>query len=176
MSERNMALLSQSEIDTLIAFLSGEKDNTAMSSEVLSQDSIDKLINLIRNTGDADEGLKLVLPVSVAEGEEINSFFRTSDDTYTDGCSYALCYEKRDGEVYISGRNSVSGKLVPIRPCDVTGDGEKWGRCVLPVLLKTVAQNFRLEIGQEALNAAAADYAEVVFGDANAVLPALYLG
>ena len=45
MMETNFSLLSQEEIDTLIAFLS-EKSNF-VESEVLSQDSIDKLACLV---------------------------------------------------------------------------------------------------------------------------------
>ena len=49
MLDTNFSLLSQEEIDTLIEFLT--ESTSVLESEVLSQESIDKLISMLRFYG-----------------------------------------------------------------------------------------------------------------------------
>lgn len=59
MSDTNFSLLSQDEIDTLVEFLT--EKSTDIESDVLSQESIDKLISMMRVYGKKPAGNRSVL-------------------------------------------------------------------------------------------------------------------
>ena len=59
MLDTNFSLLSQEEIDTLIEFLT--ESTSALESEVLSQESIDKLISMMRLYGKKPAGTHNIL-------------------------------------------------------------------------------------------------------------------
>ena len=77
MSEKNMTLLSQKEIDTLIEFLSGEDWRKGASNDVLNQESVDRLIALIRSSHVRRRlgGLRMV----VERSEELKKFYAERD-------------------------------------------------------------------------------------------------
>ena len=179
MSKQNMALLSQNEIDTLISFLSGEKDKSGVGSEVLSQDSIDKLISLIKTGNAVSDQFKVHLPVSTSENEKIIAFFKNADKSYSDSAAYELLFEKKRGKISVSGKNTQSGALVPIRPCDVA-DGaptseDNWGACIMPAMFDLIATYFHIKYTKDTMDAVCSVFAKVMFGKEDAVIPAVYL-
>ena len=179
MSKQNMALLSQSEIDTLISFLSNEKDKSGVGSEVLSQDSIDKLISIIKTGNATSEQFKIHLPVSTSENEKVVAFFKNADKTYSDTAAYELLFEKKRGKISVNGKNTQSGALVPIRPCDVA-DGapaseDNWGACIMPALFDLIASHFHIKYTKDTMDAVCAVFAKVMFGKEDASIPAVYL-
>ena len=179
MSKQNMALLSQSEIDTLISFLSSEKDKSGVGSEVLSQDSIDKLISLIKTGNAASEQFAVNLPVSTSEDAKIIDFFKKADKTYSDKATYELLFEKKRGKISVNGKNTQSGALVPIRPCDVA-DGapaseDNWGACIMPSMFDLIATYFHIKYTKDTMDVVCSTFAKVMFGKEDATIPAVYL-
>ena len=179
MSEQNMALLSQNEIDTLISFLTNEKGKGSVGSEVLSQNSIDKLINLIKSNSDAPHRLQFHLPISMSDDEKIISFFSRSDNTYTDTAVYELLFEVKDGKACLCGKNVESGAIVPIRPCDVSDEIEEddtdWGACVMPNVFNLVAGYLHLQYSQDTMDAVVRQFAKVTYGDEDAKVSRIYM-
>ena len=94
MSEKNMTLLSQKEIDTLIEFLRGEDWRKRSNNEVLNQESIDRLIALIRSSHGRRRlgGLRMV----VERSEELKEFYATQDEDYTDQSVYEMAVGVRE--------------------------------------------------------------------------------
>jgi len=179
MSKQNMALLSQSEIDTLISFLSTEKDKNGVGSEVLSQDSIDKLINIIKSGSVAEHKFQMHLPIAMTDDEKIIAFFSSADDTYSKTAAYELLFEKKGSQVNICGKNKESGALVPIRPCDIveasSADEDSWGKCIMPAVFDQVAGFLHLKYTQDTMDEVCAVFAKVMYGKADAKIPKVYL-
>ena len=177
MSKQNMALLSQSEIDTLISFLSNEKDKSGVGSEVLSQESIDKLISIIK-TGNQEHKFQMHLPVSMSDDEKVIAFFSSSDKTYSESAAYELLFGVEKGSGCLNGKNKESGALVAIRPCDVT-EGSKdeadWGKCIMPSLFDLVAGFLHLKYTQDTMDAVCENFAKVMYGKKDAKIPKVYL-
>ncbi len=179
MSEKNMTLLSQKEIDTLIEFLRGEDWRKRSNNEVLNQESIDRLIALIRSSHGRRRlgGLRMV----VERSEELKEFYATQDEDYTDQSVYEMAVGVReDGQLELAACNKASGKQIPIWPehllkLSFTGTSSGWGRCLMPRLFYQAADTLGLEYTEETEEAVKRQFAAVMYGDEKAELPDLYL-
>lgn len=181
MSEPNMALLSQAEIDTLIDFLSKEKKKVSVNSEVLNQESIDKLISLIRTNQNANHKFLMRLPIALAGDEQLIDFYSSADESFGASTSYELIFRVNDEDyVELYGRNMESGVLVPIAPEHVLDPKSQeaagnWGRCLMPVAFDQIATYLHLQYARETLDQVCARFAVVMYGNEKADLPEVYL-
>ncbi|MCI8625787.1 MAG: hypothetical protein HFI40_05835 [Lachnospiraceae bacterium] len=179
MSEKNMTLLSQKEIDTLIEFLSGEDWRKGASNDVLNQESVDRLIALIRSSHGRRRlgGLRMV----VERSEELKKFYAERDEAYSDKTVYELVVGiKEDGQMELLACNKTSGKQISIFPehlLDLSFEGasDGWGRCLMPRVFYQAADTLGLEYTEETEAAVKNQFAAVMYGDEKARIPELYL-
>lgn len=177
MSEKNLTLLTQDEIDTLVEFLVDKKSE--INDEVLNQNSIDKLIYLIRNRdgrklrmdfvnpGTGEEGPKVLVNLGFAEreGQLCRLDVRVAEDT-----SYLELYAV----------NTETGKEVKITPhnfshLDLEENEQTWGVAIVPAFFDEVASSFGLKYTRETLERVCSIFADKNFGDKDMDLPMAFV-
>lgn len=171
--EKNMTLLTQDEIDTLIDFL--EEKRTGMNDEVLPQESIDKLIRLIQRkkvgTTNFDRLLnhvsneKCLLDAGIREGNQLCQLI-------------AEMSEK--GFVELTIKNTVTGKTAAVTPDgfasqDLSKTGSEWGYSIMPAFFDQIAKIYNLKYTRENLDFVCRLFAEKNYGDKDAELSAAFL-
>lgn len=167
-------LLTQNEIDTLVAFL--QQNSDIPIGNVLDQASIDKLIDLVQynnkngiyftkditesvtitderafisdETGNAINTAECVLECEVAE----NGYFRIFCTSKASGKRYRLTPACLDNKRYID-------------------DDSEWGYAVPSKLLAQLSQLFSIPCTKDTLSFAGKIFAKVMFGDENAQVP-----
>lgn len=169
----NKALLSQKEIDALVSFL---KTKERVGNDVLDQASIDRLVEILTEAK-SDE-----VPESGAGRFYGNAVLSVEKDIAIQREQCTLLYEKDDkGFVHVICQNQVSGVRYEITPeclsqsCFVESAGESWGYAVMPVLFDLVALQLQVRYTAEMFANVCKDYAKLLFGDAKAELPNVYL-
>lgn len=175
MSENNKALLSQKEIDTLVKFLVDQKQG--IQSNVLTQESIDKLVLLLSNQ-DLDL-LKFDIP-SVNdevsnETEEVLSNLVQYDNTLL----YELSYTISDGHINLIAINNETNTVLHITPkslelMKIVDDNSYWGCCIDPVLFDKIATIFHFKYSRTTLDSVTKLFAEKMYGSTNIILPSIY--
>lgn len=157
MSDTNFSLLSQEEIDTLIEFLT-EKTG-CFGTEVLSQESIDKLIAMMKGYGKnvvgnhrSSETVRAVSSVLGSDSRWVMTFEENSTTGYmeifaTDGTQK----EKITPKGYSCG-------------CFV-GDDSTWGYAVSPVQFAEIAKVYGLKFSKGVYSEVCQRFAEKNFGD-----------
>ncbi len=168
----NKALLSQEEIDALVSFL---KKKDKIGNDVLDQSSIDRLVEILNETK-ANE--------SVAGGGRFygNAVLSVERDIAVQREQCTLLYEKDgNGYAHIVCENTVTGMRYEITPeclnqsSLVENTGESWGYAIMPVLFDLAAMQLQVKYSADVFSNVCGDYAKVVYGDENAVLPNVYL-
>ncbi len=169
----NKALLSQDEIDALVSFL---KTKDKIGNEVLDQASIDRLVEIL-NEAKPTEGS--AGGVGRFYG---NSVLSVEKDISVQREQCMLLYEKDTrGYAHIVCENTVTGMRYEITPeslnqsCLVESAGESWGFAIMPVMFDLAALQLQVKYTAEAFSDVCGDYAKLLFGDENAVLPNAYL-
>ena len=167
MTETNFSLLSQEEIDTLVAFLT-EKSNT-VDSEVLSQESIDKLISAMRSLGRKAAGNQSVL-------EEV----RAKSTVLGETVSWVLDFqETSEGFMEIFATDGTSKEKITPKgyacSCFV-GDDSSWGYAVSPIQFVDIAKTYHLQFSKEVYESVCRRFAERNYGDANYDVNEYFLG
>ena len=174
MSETNMSLLSQNEIDALIKFLNDNKNNNSIGGDILSQSSINKLIELVKSIPSLDKNNLLN---SAAIKADASSFFANKNG----GTGYELAFKTNDnGQITIFACNAETDDIITISPAMVSSDNvenlpETWGRCLSPNTFHCIAELLKIKYSDETFNNLKALFAENMYGSAEAVLPAFYL-
>lgn len=158
MSDTNFSLLSQEEIDTLISFLV-DKSSSVVESEVLNQDSIDKLIVLMKNINRGIPGNKVAMQSvravsSVVEDPRAWTLKFEEDPQTKYICIYATDGSKKE---YITPRGFACTCFVD--------DGGEWGYCVSPIHFVEIAQNYNLKFEKETYEQICKHYADKNYGD-----------
>lgn len=171
----NRALLSQSEIDALVSFLTTKE---VVGNEVLDQVSIDRLVRVLTNQ-------KLVEGVKVSDGVgrfSASSVLSVEKDIAVQREQCTLLYEKdAEGFAHIVCSNQVSGARYDITPeclnqtTLVEKTGESWGRAIMPLLFDLAAMQLQVRYSAEVFSTVCGDYAKIMFGDEKAPLPNVYL-
>ena len=177
-----MALLSQNEIDALVKFLL-EKQNIK-SGVVLDQGSIDRLVNVlqdknfIQKMGGAEEPMqntttKKVAQLLLLEGEQ---------DFVVQQTNYELMFEcDAEGMVQVVCQSKLSTKRHVITPACLEQsrylDEEKstWGKTISPVIFDTISGMLHIRYSKETFLRVCDRFAEVVYGNKNAEIPAFYM-
>lgn len=159
MSDTNFSLLSQEEIDTLIEFLT-EKTNS-FGTEVLSQDSIDKLVAMMKGYG------KLI-----AGSQRTAESVRAVSSVLNGDCTWTLIFEENSINGFMEIFATDGERKECITPkgyscgCFV-GDDSTWGYCVSPVLFVEIAKVYGLKFSKNVYADVCQRFAEKNFGDKN---------
>lgn len=157
MSDTNFSLLSQEEIDTLIEFLT-EKTG-GFGTEVLSQDSIDKLIAMMKGYGKnivanhkSLESVRAVSSVLGSDGTWTMNFQENSTTGYME--IFAINGAQKEK---ITPRGYSCGCFV--------GDDSTWGYAISPVQFAEIAKVYGLKFSKSVYSDVCQRFAEKNFGD-----------
>lgn len=159
MSEVNLALLTQKEIDTLVKFLKETSDS--VDSEVLSQDSIDKLIHMMRTYSKKTIGNHKELGKVKAMSSVLDA-----------SCTWSISYEENQDDGYIKLYATDGKDKEYITPrgyscaCFVEDDSE-WGYAISPVHFVDVAKTFQLKFSKDTYEEICKRFADKNYGDAS---------
>lgn len=166
MRERSLSLLTQEEIDTLVDFLKQQK--SSVDAQVLSQDSIDKLISLMEK--------KELYKIRLDEWETVlkKPFNGVKD--------WILVYEQNQEtnflELYVvNGTSDERKKLTPtaFEKRSLAENDAEWGYCIPPVIFNEVATAFQLKYTRKTYDDICRIYAEKNYGDSTAKIPEVFL-
>jgi hypothetical protein len=172
MSETNTALLSQNEIDALVDFLNNNKSSYSLSGDTLSQESINKLIDLVKAIPSLDKNIAINTAAMNA-----SSFFANKDNTK----GYKLNFKTDEhGQINIFAYNPENKDMIAILPkmlssVEINGLPETWGICMSPNTFHRIAKLLELSYSDETFKEIIALFAEKMYGSADAVIPAFYL-
>lgn len=175
MSENNMSLLSQSEIDTLINFLNEQKKSDELiSGDTLSQKSINKLIDLMKSMPSIDKSITIN---TVALEKDAVSFIPINEDK----TSYELTFKTHeDGQISIFASNIDTKDLIIISPDLLLANKEAdcprtWGVCIPPASFDFISKKLGIDYSDETLKKLKKLFAKVMYNDEEATVPAFYL-
>lgn len=167
----NLSLLSQNEIDTLVNFLLDKKN--FVDSSVLSQSSIDKLIELIRyDSNRRKREMFSSLPELDGSLADAVTVRQSTDEL----CELFCEVDEGNGFQKIMVRNTVNGQEMQVTPATISSDDdENWGKCVSPATFCKIARALDVKYTAETYDAVCMRFAECIFGDAEHKIPFLYL-
>ncbi|MCH5266910.1 MAG: hypothetical protein J1E62_01090 [Lachnospiraceae bacterium] len=159
---QSFSLLSQEEIDILVTFLNSNKNS--VNSDVMSQQSIDKLIHLI--TGDNHIMRDLFDPLIAVESSLLESMeFRKSTDEL---CELRCQIAEDTGYLKLTAFNTVTEKTVEITPQTLNEkDVTEWGKFIAPVIFNRLARALSLKYTTETHEEICAIFAKNAYGDEN---------
>lgn len=165
----SFSLLNQQEIDSLIRFLTEKKN--AVDSDVLSQNSIDKLITLIQTDRD-----RITLSTLLTYGNINNAVlkdFRTEDQ---EPCQlqFGLNQDSRFAELTIYNPATEKTMLLTPRQLD-QNDTEEWGLSIPPSVFIHIALGLELKFTQATYDAVCDAYAANTFGSSDHKIPEIML-
>ena len=177
MSE-NMALLSQSEIDILVNFLTDRKNQ--VSSEVMEQRDIDRLISLLKS----GNGSPVRLDTGIPETSDTNAVpILLVEDTIEAQQKCELKAElSKDNYMVIQCVNSESGKRFLITPSCMTGmnykDGDRsqWGRAIPPIMFDKIATLLKVKYSKATFDFICNQYKKIIYGEnSQEEIPGLFM-
>lgn len=175
MSENNnKALLSQKEIDTLVKFLIDQKQG--IQSTVLTQQSIDKLVQLLSNKGLDLLKFNIVNATTTNnETEEVLSNLIKYDNSLT----YELSFEVIENKLHLTAINKETNTILHITPkslelMSIVKDHSCWGCCIDPYLFDKIATVFHFKYKRETLDSITKLFAEKMYGTIDFELPNIY--
>ena len=137
---QDFSLLSQSEIDTLINFINDKREG--VDSSVLNQESIDKLLEMLRfNNGRAKK--EEILHMGEVEGTLADLItVRHGDDV----CALEYSVDEANDFVRLEAVNTVTKERMEITPKMFNeGDGELWGPCIAPYVLPRMSRALKVK-------------------------------
>lgn len=177
----NMALLSQDEIDILLNFLADKR--TELNGGVLDQESVDKLINLLRAGTFQKLHFDTSLPkitggigtaILVLDGEE-------NIGAQQEFCRLEQSIDEKSGYVKILCVNKQSGNRYEMTPTCleqvryVADDTSTWGYAIPPLTFDRVASLLQVKYTKSTFDAVCERYAEKMFGDKRHMIPSIYM-
>lgn len=167
----SFSLLNQIEIDTLVKFLT-DKKNT-LDSDVMSQNSIDKLIDLIQTDKE-----RLALNIAFAYSDvDISTWshldFRNSADEI---CQLKISKDTEGGYVSLSILNTISNQTTPLSPDNFDNhDTKEWGLSIPPTTFCQIAALLSLKFTQETYDTVCSIYAQHNYNDSGHKIPEIFL-
>ncbi len=176
MNDPNLSLLTQNEIDTLVNFLVDKKNN--VNSNVLNQESIDKLIGLIRKN--ELNKLSLNLEESSTDLGSSNLLKLNIQDTPNQLCELSFRINDQSGYLEFYATNTVTGKEQIITPtiydkASVIKDNTEWGYAVAPFVLDRIAVLFNLKYSRKTYDALCKLYALKNYGSEDKALSKIFI-
>lgn len=167
----SFSLLNQKEIDSLIGFLSEQKNS--LDSDVLSQKSIDKLIKLISSDSD-----KIITDVFDPFAHVDNSVLATLGfrEDVSQLCELKFSVNETTDYIILTAYNTVTNKELVITPNLINAnDTTDWGCSISPVFFNRIAKVFSFKYTQQTHDAVCNCFAKHTYGDANHKIPEIYL-
>ena len=172
MSETNMSLLSQNEIDALITFLNNNKESYSLSGDTLSQASINKLIDLVKSIPSLDKNVLLNTSAINA-----SSFFTDKKNTR----GYNLNFKTdENGQIHVFAYNAETKDMIAILPKMLTAGyvenlPDTWGICMSPNTFHRISELLDLDYSEETFKEVITLFTEKMYGSTEVILPAFYL-
>ena len=159
---KNMTLLSQDEIDTLVGFINDKRSSVGV--DVLTQDNIDKMVKILKcnsflETADVDASEKLMESSVIAGAEFI---MEMDSDT-----GYVELFAVKEDKVKITPRCFDTGMIVE--------DTSEWGKAISPLMFDNIASIFNLKYTKATYDNVCKRYAEIIYGDASRTNADVYL-
>lgn len=163
MEENNFSLLSQEEIDSLVAYLKG--NTRTVESKVLNQESIDKLILMMQTfRGTTTEKKNVRAIKAVLSGDKtwelqilVNENTKYMELYATEGSRQ----EKITPESFLNG-------------CFLDDDSQ-WGFSISPTIFCNVASLYGIRFTRETYEQVVRQFAKVNYGTLDYTVPAFYL-
>lgn len=168
---QSYSLLSQQEIDILIDFLTEKKGS--LDNDVMNQQSIDKLIHLIKNDSQRIRN-NLFDPLSNVDTELLVSLnFKTKP---TDFCEFRCSVNEENSYIQLIAYNPETKKELAITPKILNkNNSEEWGFCISPLMFNRLARSLSLKYTTETHDTICGIYAKTIYGDASHPIPELFL-
>lgn len=173
MSDKNMALLSQSEIDALIAFLN-QQSTQQINGDILSQESINKLIEIIKSGQFIDKSITLPLNNLEADSNDVLDYLGIS---HPESFYLNFTYDETKG-VKLFAVNKDNNESFPITPGGLIKNSSSkapWGACMAPSTFHHIALKLDLPYSEQAMELVKKSFALIMYGDENAEIPVFYL-
>ncbi len=176
----NMALLSQKEIDTLVSFLTQERK---IDSGVLDQDSIDKLISLLRSGtlqklqfdsrlpktyGGSGTAILILDGEDNLKGQQEFCRLETEIDSETDYI-HIICINYKTNTRY----EMTPTCLEQVRY--VSEDDVQWGYAIPPLTFDKVANLLQVKYTKATFDFICERFAEKLLGDKTCAIPSIYM-
>lgn len=174
MNETNFSLLNQREIDTLIDFLSKSKED--LNDDVLNQESIDKLIRLIRY--DNLSSVRLDELDSIHIHIDILRDLGIREDA-SQICELSFHLDPETEFVVLTATNTITGKSYDVNPAsldrlEIFGGLASWGYSIPPILFNKIARIFDCKYSRQTYEDICALFALKNYGSSEQQLPSLY--
>lgn len=166
---QSYSLLSQDEIDVLVSFLLDKKNS--VDSDVMSQQSIDKLIYLI--THDRKQLMNMLDPITGIDSTFlIQKNFRQTEEEV---CELRF-HIADDGYLNLTAWNPDTEQTLAITP-DIFSDTDTtdWGKCISPLTLNRIARALSLKYTIQTHEQICKVFASVLYGDEAHPIPALHM-
>ncbi len=175
---QNMALLSQTEIDTLLNFLQKSK----VGEEVMDQASIDRLIHLLQS--DQKREVKFNTNMPEVHGEEehalllVDAFGSVEEQRR---CVLECQVDDATKYLRIICRDEKKDAEYEITPACVSelrfrgADNSSWGYAVPPVTFDHIAAMMSIKYTKSVFDKICQIFAERMFGDAQITIPEIYM-
>lgn len=171
----NMTLLSQKEIDTLVDFLMEKKQD--VHNEVLNQNSIDRLIHLIRTTRVNNVRVSTVVGSNI-EKNRVRTALKIRENE-SQICELTVnVLENNFVDIMILNQSTNNTyKITPTGASEViiSDDDSQWGKCVSPCTFVDIAEAYDAKFSEDTYQRICSIYAEVKFGDPIYEIPAIFL-
>ena len=170
-------LLSQNEIDALIFFL--ERHEDTQIGKVLDQNSIDKLVEIVRSYN--SRGIVLQKNALLGMNGDNTAKVLTQNGVALEPANCELIVEiGEDQNVRIFCFETKQNGRYPLFPEAIsTGSyvskGSSWGKVVSPATLNKLSKLFDLKCSQETKEMVGKLFAKVVYGDENFDIPSYYV-
>ena len=167
----SFSLLNQKEVDALVDFLNDKRNS--INSDVMNQNSIDKLITLI--TGDSNHIiLDLFDPFASGDPSLLAALDFRIDEK--DVCELCCSVDDSSGFISLSARNTITGKILSITPKLINeNDTDEWGYSISPVFFNRIAKIFNLKYTTETHDTICNIFAKHTYGSENHKIAEIYL-
>ncbi len=166
----SFSLLTQQEIDTLVKFLT----KTKIDSDVMNQNSIDKLIHLIRTDKD-NLSLSSYLSIEPLDSSFIEErlHFRDSVDEL---CELHFTTNDEAKTVDLTIHNTKTDTTYPLTTDIINAhDTAGWGFCLAPSQFIQIAYLLSIKCTQDTYDTVCKTFAKGNYGSEDAKISQLYL-
>lgn len=167
----SFSLLNQQEIDTLVKFLT-ETKNT-VNSDVMSQNSIDKLIRLFK-TDKERLALSSFLSFEDSEASALKSLhFR---DNINEPCELRCNINEETHFIELSIYNTTTETVYPLTPGSFDeNDTANWGFSIPPAYFSQIAHSLTLKYTQSTYDFICSTFAKHNYGSEDHMISEVYL-
>jgi len=176
----NKVLLSQSEIDVLIRFLSSNKER--INDEVLSQSSVDKLLFLLQ-THEQKVYFDSQMP-KFREGSGTAILVLAGEVNFANQqtqCELTYEIDQSTNYVKIICINNTTGNKYNMTPrcleriTYLIGDNSEWGYAIPPLTFASIASLLQVKYSKATYDGICELFAERLFGDKKHTIPYIYM-